>query len=407
MLRVGLDVSPLLDTALTGIPLTVESLLREFLSFANTDVSFQLVGGKPGEIASILHRRGIVPAEHSFGSIPSADFRVTERFPALGRGAAAWATRKIDGRVLKPWGQWETSRRVRAARCDVFHHTALLRVSSGAARRHIVTIYDLTPRFFPETHNRVNRVEWERLAAFAKKRADLIITDSESAKADVIHHLKITEDRVRAIPLGLRKLPPPLDAGEAARLRAACHLPEGSRFVLTVGSLEPRKNIPRLLEAFSLIADDPAALNVRLVIVGAKRHGSDAVSEAIVRYNLGNRVTVTGYLSDAHLAHLFRTCSAFVYPSLYEGFGLPVLEALALGAPTLTSNTSALPEVAGDAALLFDPHSAKQIADALLRVLTDAALANDLQARGPSRAALFGWAKCANAHLAAYREVAG
>ena len=407
MLRVGLDVSPLADAVLTGIPLSVENLLRQFAHAENAHATFTLVGGGVGEIAGVLHKRGLTLPAASFDFVPAADFRLGEAFPPLARSPLTWATRKIDGRVLLPVGVWETSRRVQKARCDVFHHTALLRVSRGAAPRHIVTIWDVSPRFFPETHNRVNRAEWERVFAFAQSRADLIITDSLSAKADVVEQLKINPDRVRAIPLGLRPLPAPLLPDEAQAVLAAHGLSSQTRFILSVGSWEPRKNLPRLVEAFAQIADGPEFSDVRLVLVGAKLHGSDAVSGAIARYNLSDRTVQAGYLSDAHVAHLLRVCAAFVYPSLYEGFGLPVLEALAAGAPTLASRASALPEVGGEAAAYFDPNSAHEIAGMLRRVLTDAAFADDLRARGPKRAALFSWQRCARAHLSAYRDVAG
>lgn len=409
MPRVGMDVSPLFDAALTGIPLTVENLLREFLrgdANETTPISWSLVGGQKNELLRILQERGVVPGA-AFDAVPGADFRLAEAFPTVGRGPMAWATRKIDGRILKPLGIVETTRRVQKSACDVFHHTALLRVLPRAAPKHIVTIYDLTPRFFPETHNRVNRAEWERVFAFAQSRADLIITDSESAKADVVEHLKIDPARIRAIPLGVRPLPAPLSEAENLRLRAELGLAGDARFVLCVGSLEPRKNVPRMVEAFAQIADEPAFSDVCLVLAGARLHGTDAISDAIGRYNLHKRIVLAGYVPDAQLAQLMRTCDAFVYPSLYEGFGLPVLEALSVGAPVITSNTSALLEVAGNAAVLVDPLSVSEIADALRRVLIDTAFAGDLRLRGPKQAARFSWQGCADAHRAAYFEVAG
>jgi glycosyltransferase involved in cell wall biosynthesis len=135
--------------------------------------------------------------------------------------------------------------------------------------------------------------------------------------------------------------------------------------------------------------------------------GSPAVQAALEAHRgLRDRIVVTGYAPDADVAALMAGCACFVYPSLYEGFGLPVLEAMALGAPVVTSNTSSLPEVAGDAALLVDPRSTDAIAGALRRVLADPALGSDLRGRGRERARLFSWERCAAEHLQAYRDAA-
>ena len=403
-LRIGVDVAQLSDHALTGIPLYIESLLREYLESPEPD-SWVLVGTqRRTNLAAMLAERGVPTGGAQI--ISAADYRIGEASPTLGRGrATGWFVSKWDGRLVIPVNNAATSRRV--PRLDVFHHTSLLRISPRRARRNIVTIYDLTTRFYPETHNRVNIAEWERIFRFGRDRADMVITDSESARADIIEHLGIGADRVRAIPLGVRPLKTHLPTAQIKATRARVGLAPAARFVLAAGSLEPRKNLPRLIEAFAQMTRDDALDDVRLVITGARLHGAEAVDSAIRQQGIGERVVLTGYLPDDDLAALMTACDCFVYPSVYEGFGLPVLEALALGAPVVTSNTSSLPEVAGDAALLIDPHSTQSIAEGMTRVLEDGDFAADLRRRGPVRAARFSWSACADAHRTLYREVAG
>jgi glycosyltransferase involved in cell wall biosynthesis len=398
-MKVALDISPLADPNPTGIPMYVESLLRAYLA-GDTSIEWTLVGAKGG--TSLLEKRGIVPRIPPH-FVPACDSRLAVRYPALSeQPAAEWWVRKIDGRLLLPRDQADTARRVGAV--DIFHHTAQLRFVHTPARRHIVTIYDLSTRFYPEAHSRINIVEWERVFAFARDRADLIITDSESARQDIVTELGIAVDRVRAIPLGVRSLPADLPPETLAAVRAKFGLTDAP-FILAVGSLEPRKNLPRLIEAFAQLVQETSLPDVQLVLTGARLHGATAIDDAITRYGLAERIRLTGYVTDTELAALMQTCACFAYPSLYEGFGLPVIEAMEMGAPVVTSNTSSLPEVVGDAALLVDPTDTSSLAAALHRLLTEDTLATDLRRRGRERAALFTWERTAEAHLQVYREV--
>lgn len=398
-LRVGMDVASLGDAALTGIPLYIESLLREFLSDPQED--WTLVGGPSApDPARILTERG-VPLPPTCRTVPAVDARFAARAPGLAtRPPFSHVVPKLDGRVLMPIGKAATALRV--GRVDVFHHTAILRLPPSCARRHIVTIYDLSTRLFPEAHNRVNIAEWERVFAFARDHADLVITDSESARQDVIRMVGVEPSRVRSILLGPRPLPNP-DGNRRREIREKWGLGE-KRFVLAAGSLDPRKNLPRLIEAFAQIAHEPFLQNTQLVLTGAKLHGAEGVQSAIRKHQLENRVLPTGYASDEELAALMCECDAFAYPSLYEGFGLPVLEALSLGAPVVTSDVSSLPEVAGDAALLVPPTDVNALSSALHRLLTDLPFAAALRVRGPLQAARFSWRDCAAQHRQAYRE---
>lgn len=413
-MRVGIDIAQLSDGSLTGIPLYIESLVRELLRQQQENADgerYVLVGNRQGAaFPDILARRGL-GLDSSAGRahlVPGWDLRIGPHLPRVAASPLGWATRKLDGRVLNGASRALTNASLRPM--DVFHHTSRLRVAPGRARRHIATIYDLTTRYYPQTHRPGNIADWERVFRFAREKADLVITDSESARDDVIRDLKIAADRVRAIPLAVRPtLPRSVDNEASLAVRRKYGLGEDAPaqpFVLAVGSMDPRKNLPRLIEAFAALGREPGLNNLRLVLVGASGLGSQPVLDALERLGVRERVVLTGYAPDEDVAALMAGCACFAYPSLYEGFGLPVLEALALGAPVVTSNVSSLPEVAGDAALLVDPHETNAIADALRRVLSEPTLAADLRRRGPERAGLFSWERCAREHRQAYRDVA-
>jgi glycosyltransferase involved in cell wall biosynthesis len=178
------------------------------------------------------------------------------------------------------------------------------------------------------------------------------------------------------------------------------HLPD--RFILFVGTLEPRKNIIRLLEAYARIKDK---LPHKLVIAGTKGWLYQPIFEAVKRLSLRNNVIFLGYVDDGNLPALYNLADLFVYPSIYEGFGLPVLEAMACGIPVITSNVSSLPEVAGDAAVLVDPYNVKELAGAMKHVLTNASLRKQVINKGFQQAKNFSWKKCARETLKVYEEV--
>jgi glycosyltransferase involved in cell wall biosynthesis len=176
-------------------------------------------------------------------------------------------------------------------------------------------------------------------------------------------------------------------------------------YILYVGSLEKRKNLPRLLQAYARLRQDLPGW--KLVIVGARKWKSAPIFDTLSRLGLEPYVHFTGFVEEDDLPALYNGADLFCFPSLYEGFGLPVLEAMACGTPVVTSSTSSLPEVAGEAALLVDPYDVEAIAAAMRRVLSDPELAQDLRARGLARAAQFTWERTARETIAVYERVLG
>jgi alpha-1,3-rhamnosyl/mannosyltransferase len=273
---------------------------------------------------------------------------------------------------------------------DVQHHAYYVR-PPHRARRTITTIYDaipfLHPDLFPSARARLT-IRW--LHALAVLRSDVLLTISQSAADDLARIFPQARAKLVATPLAADPgFAPPTDARVRAA-RARFDLP--ARFVFYLGSNKPHKNLPRLLEAWR----DVGRTDVELIIAGH-------VDPRYVLHAAAPTVRFVGPIGDADAAALYGACDAFVFPSLYEGFGLTPLEAMSCGAPVICSNASSLPEVVGDAALLIDPHEPGQIAAALRRVLDDAALRAELCARSLAQAAHFSWDQTAAATLAAYR----
>jgi glycosyltransferase involved in cell wall biosynthesis len=268
----------------------------------------------------------------------------------------------------------------------------------GDDQRLVVTVHDLAFERFPELFPRDWRWLYRAGLRAAVKRADAILVPSQRTADDLIDSTSIPSSRVYVTPLAPSLAATALDPGEALD-RFGITRP----YILSVGTLEPRKNLVRLVRAYRQVAPD---VPHQLVLAGPAGWHADELEGELSRVGPG-MIVRTGHLSGEDLDVLYRGADVFAYPSLYEGFGLPVVEAMARGVPTLTSDTSSLPEVAGDAALLVDPTDVSEIAEGLARLLTDHAFAEDLRQRGLQRAATFTWAATARATLGVYRQLTG
>lgn len=282
-------------------------------------------------------------------------------------------------------------------------------------RRSVVTVHDLGYRAYPEAHRPVDRFYLDWSTRWNARQAAALLADSMATKADLVAAYGIPPARVHVVHLGRdERLARVEDPGQIADVCCRYGI-AGPGYLLYVGTLQPRKNLARLIEAFARVAGRPAAAGLQLVLAGGKGWLFEQMRlpELVEKLGLVGRVLFPGYVADADLPALLSGARAFVYPSLYEGFGLPVLEAGACGVPVITSNTSSLPEVAGDpsagpeqaAALLVDPHDVEAIADALYRVLTDDALRAELARRGLENVKRFSWEKCARETLAVLVQV--
>jgi glycosyltransferase involved in cell wall biosynthesis len=272
--------------------------------------------------------------------------------------------------------------------------------------KYVVTIHDVIPWVlpwaFPIKHRLVLGTAFVRI----RRQADMVIVPSTAAAADVVHYLKVDRERIIVIPMGCEARFQPLgDPARAPTLRRRYGLPE--RYILFVGTLEPRKNIKTLLHAFAMLLAEKPQDDLKLVVAGGRGWGKEDFLETMQALRLHDYVRFTGFVEDDHLPDLYRGALLFVYPSLYEGFGLPVLEAMACGIPVITSNRSSLPEVAGDAALLVDPTHPEALAAAMASIMNDAELRQALCLKGLIRAREFTWQAVAQKTLEVYRAVSG
>ena len=234
------------------------------------------------------------------------------------------------------------------------------------------------------------------------ERAARVIAISENTRREFLQYHPAAADKVRVVPLGVSPAFHPHSPDEEAAV-AARHGIHGD-YLLYVGALATRKNIRRLITAFGQVA---RSRDLVFVLAGRPGYGFEAEAAVIEKLGLEDRVRLHGYVTDADLPALYSGARLLLFATLHEGFGLPLLEAMGSGTPCVTSNVTSLPEVAGDAALMVDPHDTAAMADAVLSLLGDDALYADLRQRGLDRARLFTWERTARETLAVYREVCG
>ena len=267
----------------------------------------------------------------------------------------------------------------------------------------VITIHDMTLWLYPQYHTYSRLAAMRPIIPLAARRADAVIAVSGNTKQDIQDILHIPAEKIHVIyEAAAPHFKPVTDPREIEAVRCQMNLPE--RFILYVGNVEPRKNIERLIRAISRI-ETRAAEPISLVVVGSLAWGYQGVLKAIEEEGLQDRVRFLGYVDARSLVALYSMCEVFVYPSLYEGFGLPILEAMACGAPVITSPRGSLREIAGDGATYIDPFRVDDIAEALCELLISPALRDSLRERGFARTARFTWDKAARQTLELYRNI--
>jgi glycosyltransferase involved in cell wall biosynthesis len=265
----------------------------------------------------------------------------------------------------------------------------------------VLTCHDLIGMLFPRNLPPVSRLYWAHWLPFSVRFADAIIADSHATERDIVRLLAVDPRRITVIPLGVDPYFRPQEAAAIAQVRAAHRLPQS--YILFVSTLEPRKGIDTLLDAFAAVHSQRPDL--ALVIAGKRGWYWQALLDRMAVLGIAAHVHLLDYVPAGDLAALYSGATAFVFPSRYEGFGLPVLEAMACGAPVITTNVASLPEVAGDAGLLTPPDDAATLAAAIEAVVGQPALQAELRARGVARAQQFSWDRTAAATLAVYARV--
>lgn len=270
----------------------------------------------------------------------------------------------------------------------------------------VVSVHDVSFLEHPQYFTRFRAHQLKMTVRRTVERAAAVLTPSEFSRTAIIKHYHLDEDKVVAVPNAVSSEFRPIDRATAqSSLEKRFGIP--GPFVLTVGDLQPRKNHMGLLKAFEAVVRAHPQLTHRLVFVGKETWYSKDLHQAVRQSGIAERVHFTGFVEDVDLVQFYAACDLFVFPSFYEGFGLPILEAMACGRAVASSDTSAMPEVADGAGILFDPRSQEQMARAIRDLLLDSELRIRMERLGLQRASLFSWQRAAERTLEVYSRVAG
>lgn len=360
----------------------------------------------PGETGGMeVYARELLPA--LVAAAPQVRFTAFINAEAAEAPAGPWGevmpavTVPVRARSRVEWVRGEQALLPRLAAREGVHlvHSLASTAPAWGRYRRVVTVHDLIYARHPEAHAGVRTLGMRVLVPLAVRRSHRVIVPSESTRRDVIELLRAPAERIDVVPegFGANTAPAALDVAEA---RTSLDLEE-RRVVLSLSAKRPHKNLPALIRALAII---PAERRPVLLLPGYPTWHEPELRELARTLDVSDWLRFLGWVPSAQLEAMWSIADAFAYPSLYEGFGLPVLEAMARGVPVVSSNSSSLPEVAGDAALLFDPHDERAIASALERVLFDPEEAARLALAGRERARLFTWERTASMTIASYER---
>jgi glycosyltransferase involved in cell wall biosynthesis len=367
-------------------------------------IGLNLIFLVPGETGGMeVYARELIPA--LLAAAPDMRFTAFINREAASAGDGPWGellpavTVPVNARSRVQWVLGEQTllpRLAARAGVELVHSLASTAPLWGRFRR-VVTVHDLIYAHFPEAHSGLRERGMKLLVPSAARRSRRVIADSQSTREDLIELLGIGSERIDVVPLGLgsvRREKPLAEADTRARFELG-----ERRVVLSLSAKRPHKNLGALIGA---LAEIPAEDRPLLVLPGYPTWHEQELRERAAAVGVTGDVRFLGWLTAAEIEGLWAIAAAFVFPSLYEGFGLPVLEAMARGVPVACSNASSLPEVAGEAALLFDPHDEHAIASTLRELLGDRLLAEMMRARGLARVREFTWERAARLTLDSY-----
>lgn len=370
-MRIGID----------GLPL---SEARTGVGHYTFELAAALAGVSPSDEFELVSPRPFLRAPDGELDLPSNLREVEARAGLLGRR----------------WFLFGLPRYIKQQRLALFHGTNY-EVPLMKSCPTVLTIHDLSLLLRPETHEAARVKRARRRLPLMTRAATIIVTPTESVREEVCAHLAVERERVTAVPEAPRRVFQPKDEAATREVRRRLGIEED--FLLFVGTIEPRKNLTTLVRAFGEVLRETKA-RLQLVIAGKKGWLTDELFSEVHDAGLASRVVFTGYLADDDLCALYSSCRAFVYPSLYEGFGLPPLEAMACGAPVVAGRIESIAEVAGDAALLVAPTDTMALTRSIIELVRDEGLRRAFVEKGMRRAAEFSWQRTARLMREVYEE---
>lgn len=407
-MKIGIDVT-ILYVAKAGIYYHHINLLKHLLALENQH-EFVLVDYAPSrsdkplpfDLSSLESERVQLAMIHAPRQPKLINWKRLDFF------GGRFTAQMIDAMVGYPWQGYITARTrdkvaVILAGLDVFHASDVTYFKPDKAGL-ISTVHDLSPMLLPQLHTKQNRALFKRKMRHVCAHAQTIIAVSEHTKRDLIVHLGLPAERIQVVYNSVDpKFGPLQDQAELSRVMRKYALPE-SGYILYVGTLEPRKNLVRLVEAYASVREHSGEHTPPLVLAGGRGWLYRDIFATVERLKLQRQVIFTGFIDDDDLPALYNNALFFVYPSLYEGFGIPVLEAMACGVPVIAADVAALPEIVGEAGILIEPTDTPALTQAMLSLLTGTEQRDRLREAGLKQACLFSWDRAARETLEVYER---
>jgi glycosyltransferase involved in cell wall biosynthesis len=397
-----IGLAQLFEAARTGIYRVVSNLTATLLARSDIDLSYTSLASL--QVNQLTEKYLI---ELGFGAKGFPDNTFETLLNSCARKDSQAQQTALLVKIMSKLYRRSHAKRI-GTQTDIYHsqYLPLPRFSRSCAPLKMLTVYDIIPLLHPEYFEKDFIADFKSILQSFSSEKDYLFTISECTKKDVCDWFKIKPERVFVTPLAAAPdlYYPIQNDKELERVRRKFAIPEG-RYFLSLATVEKRKNLQMSIDCFRAIIADPGMDDVYFVLVGTKGWKIDKLIEQIENDSLlQNRVIFTGFVDDKYLSALYSGAEAFLYPSLYEGFGLPPLEAMQCGLPVICSNTSALPEVVGGAGLLVNPYDKDEICDAMFTLLNDSQMRQTFRAKGVERAAKFSWSRCADATVAGYRQ---
>jgi glycosyltransferase involved in cell wall biosynthesis len=352
-------------------------------------------------LSQALQQMVVLEPSNSYRVLLDAKAPETPVWPEVCSAVSIRPSRMIPRSLMDGWMLWDVPQYLRHEKMDCFFSASTKFPPGGCPT--VVTVHDLGWRYVPEVYTKREVVKQWLWQAASARWADRLVAVSDATRRDLVRAFPRTIDRVRVIPEGVSPIFCPLPRTWEIISTLERYKINGS-YVITVGTISPKKNLCRLLQAHARLLER-GGWDRTLVVVGKLGWRSEEITRELRRAGVRERVRYIGYIPDEDLVRLYNGADAFVYASLYEGFGLPVLEAMACGVPVVTSRVGSLPEVAGDAAYFVDPLSVDSIAQGLWDVVRDAVMRRHLVVLGLARAQQFSWRRLATGLLEVCAEI--